>query len=175
MWDAHSGASVKTFSGHSDMVWAIAFAPDGKLLASASRDRTVKLWDTESRKEIKTLTGHGGPVITVTVSHDGKILACGSDDKLVKLWNTETWQEEKTLSGHERTLPALTFTPDDRTLASASNDTTVMFVERRDGESRHEVERSHKGSIRSPSRLTEDARQRRQGRNRQGVAVRRKA
>ncbi len=64
----------------------MAFSPDGKTLASASEDNTIKLWDMATGKEQTTLKGHGNWVQSVAFSPDGKTLASGSIDKTIKLW-----------------------------------------------------------------------------------------
>jgi hypothetical protein len=61
-------------SGHGDDVTSVSFSPDGKTLASASKDATIKLWSLDGRV-MKTLTGHSGDVTSVSFSPDGKTLA----------------------------------------------------------------------------------------------------
>jgi hypothetical protein len=111
--------------GHSSEVWSVTFSPDGKTLASASNDNTIKLWNLETKKEITTLNGHSSSVGSVTFSPDGKTLASASNT--IKLWNLETKKEITTLNGHSSLVESVTFSPDGKTLASASYDKTIKL------------------------------------------------
>ncbi len=114
-------------TGHSEIVSSVAFSPDGKVLASGSHDKTVKLWNVEIGQEIRTLTAHSDWVNSVAFSPDGKTLASGSRDKTVKLWNIETGEELKTLTAHSDWVRLVAFSPDGKTLASASKDKTIKL------------------------------------------------
>jgi WD40 repeat protein len=67
-------------------VTAVAFSPDGQILATGSDDKTIKLWDLQTGVEIATLSGHDSYVQSVAFSPDGKTLVSGGYDKTVKVW-----------------------------------------------------------------------------------------
>ncbi len=73
--------------GHSAAIKAIAMSPDGKYLATGSRDRTAKLWDIKTGMEIRTFNGHELTVNSVQFSPNGKYLATSSPDKTIRVWN----------------------------------------------------------------------------------------
>src|SRR5215831_15046524 len=79
--------------GHRDAVWSVCFSRDGKELASASKDRTVKLWEAATGKMAFSLDGHADQVLRVAFSPDGRWLATAGADRVVKVWDVATGKE----------------------------------------------------------------------------------
>ena len=122
---ADDGPTTKvraTLKGHTGVVWCVAFSPDGKTLASASDDETIKLWETATGNELATLKGHYGSVQCVAFSPDGKTVASGAADFSIRLWDAATGKERAVLKGHPAPVRCVAFSPDGKTLASASDD-----------------------------------------------------
>ncbi|GAX43040.1 WD-40 repeat protein [Tolypothrix sp. NIES-4075] len=113
--------------GHNNSVNSVSFSPDGKTLASASDDSTIKLWNVDTGKEITTLHGHTQPIRSITFSPDGKTLASASVDSTIKLWNLDTKKVITTFNGHTQPVNSITFSSDGKTLASASADKTIKL------------------------------------------------
>jgi hypothetical protein len=81
-----------TLTGHLDTVGALAFSPNGQLLATGSTDHTARLWDTTTRGTVRplaTLTGHLDTVEALAFSPNGQLLATGSDDHTARLWDVD--------------------------------------------------------------------------------------
>jgi WD40 repeat protein/tRNA A-37 threonylcarbamoyl transferase component Bud32 len=138
-WEWHyvhhlSDGELLTLEGHTREVTCVVFSPDGKRLASASSDQTVKIWDVQTGELALTLSGAAGNILSVAFSPDGKQLASASGDQTVKVWDAHTGQETRTLKGHTHWVQSVAFSPDGRCLASGSEDNTVKVWDAQTGQ-----------------------------------------
>ena len=108
--DARPEAVVQ--SGHVADVRALAFSPDGTLLATGGNDEVVKLWDVASGRELRTFVGSRAPIYTLRFSSDGRRLAAGGWDRIARVWDSATGANIAVLGPHDDTVQGLSFSPD---------------------------------------------------------------
>jgi WD40 repeat protein len=117
LWDTGTGKTVLTCTA-SDHVGALAFSPDGKLLAGGSLYlNTVHLWDVATGRELTPDVGHHREVVALTLSPGGKLLASNGHDGRVRLWDAATGRQLRAWPGPNHPAGALAFSPDGRALA----------------------------------------------------------
>lgn len=127
------GANLASLSGHKAIVLNMAFSPDGKTLASASEDGTIKLWDVQGKRDKATFRGHTGPVRALAYSPDGRFLVSGSADYTARIWDINSGQEKYLLAGHTAVVTSVAFAPDGKSVATGSDDHTIRLWDAQTG------------------------------------------
>jgi WD40 repeat protein len=130
VWDAFTGKTFVTYSGHSDAVKALAWSPDGKHIASGSDDKTVQVWDAINGGHVYTYLGHYnaslGFITTVAWSPDGSRIASGSDDRTLQVWDEVNGDHGFIYRGHTNAVNTVAWSPDGKHIVSGGDDRTVQ-------------------------------------------------
>lgn len=117
--------------GHTAFIESVVFSPDGKTIASASYDRSIRFWDTASGKRLNSIVradeGYAGRVNSVVFSADGKSVICGGGGGAVRILDIATGKTLRMLSGHTGEVNCVALSPDGKTIASGSWDKTIRL------------------------------------------------
>lgn len=125
VWNAETGSVELSLRGHKDSLFAVAFSPDGSLLATAGYDQSIQLWNAASGDPVRELAGHSGAVFDLAFRPDGKMLASASADRTVKLWDVATGVRLETFAQPLGELYAVAFSPDGRRVAAGGVDNRI--------------------------------------------------
>ena len=134
LWEVDKIIQTHQLEGHTAWVRSLAFSQDGKILASGSGDRTIRLWNVATGQCATILTGHTSGIQSLVFNRDGNILASGSNDKTIRLWDISTGQYLQILQGHTNNITFVSFHPLEEKLITASSDNTVRLWDIATGE-----------------------------------------
>ncbi|EFJ07692.1 hypothetical protein SELMODRAFT_236231 [Selaginella moellendorffii] len=128
LWEPATGKHPKTrMSGHQQLVNHVYFSPDGRWIASASFDKSVKLWNGYTGEYVTTFRGHVGPVYQISWSADSRLLLSGSKDSTLKVWNMRNHKLLEDLPGHADEVFAVDWSPDGQKVASGGRDRVLKL------------------------------------------------
>ena len=133
IWDAATGHEMRVLGRHTGKISAVAFSPDGKLVASASHDQTAKVWELATGRLVLSLATKVAGFNSVVFSPDGSMLATCANDT-IQLWAVSTGRLLHSLDGHTAVVSSVAFHPDGKLLASSSSDGTVALWDVSSGE-----------------------------------------
>ena len=131
LWDADTGAEKKILD--TGRISILTFSPDGKTLATGSRDCLLQLWDVTSGERKTVLSGHASGIHTIAFSPDGNTIVSGGGSQLL-VWNARTGAQTGEITGHLPNGWRIAFTPDGRTLASIGDRPTVHLWDAANGQ-----------------------------------------
>ncbi len=127
LWNAKTGALVRTFKGHSDDVLSVVFSKNGDRLLTSSYDKTARLWNVETGDEIRRYLGHNWWVWSAAFSPDETRIVTTSQDGTAIVWNTATGEQGPPFSGHVGPVYAAAFSPDGQSVVSGGYDNRLLI------------------------------------------------
>lgn len=128
LWNPADGTLVRQFpDAHSDTVYGLEFSADGRLLASASADKFVKVFDVAAGTFVRAFEGHTHHVMDVSWKSDRTTLVSAGADNAIKVWNVETGEQARTISTYTRQVTSLQYVGLQDMILSSSGDKRVFF------------------------------------------------
>ena len=133
IWDVAKAAERTTLARHTSAITCVAFAADGRTLATGSLDWTVKVWDLASGALRHSLDGHRDAIDAVAFAPDGKTLASTSRDGTTRLWDLAKAAGRASLRSRSGSVGAVAFLPDGRSLFTGGADGSLRRWDAADG------------------------------------------
>lgn len=116
-----------TSTAHEDEVWAGAWSPDGKRVATASRDTTIRVWNASGTGKTTAFAGHTEGIVSLSWNPDGTKFLSASHDKTARIWNAESPSDSIVLAGHDEPLTMAVWSRDGHRVLTASYDGTARI------------------------------------------------
>ncbi|AFY96639.1 WD40 repeat domain-containing protein [Chamaesiphon minutus] len=135
LWDVKTRELIHAQTDYSNLIWDLAFSPNGRFLAvGAGVANVAQLWDVPACQLVREFAGHTQDILAIEFSPDGRYLATGSADRTIKIWEVETGTVLQTLIGHLDRVNSLSYSPDGRIIVSGSDDETIKVWDLATGE-----------------------------------------
>lgn len=134
LWDILTKLLIRKIGQHGGTIYTSIYSPDGRYIATGSRDWTAKLWNVVTGQLEMTMGGHQERVTALSFSRDGRLLATGSVDRTVRLWDVTTKALVAVLAGHDDDIGAIEFSPGGNKIATASRGKAVKLWDTSDGQ-----------------------------------------
>ena len=116
---------VRELAETQDAVFAVAFSPDGKRIATAGADRTIRVYETDTGKVLVQIEDHADWIFDIAFSPDGTRLASGSRDKTSKVFDVVKKESLVTFTGHGQPVYTVAFSPDGKAVATGGEDNEI--------------------------------------------------
>ena len=129
LWDVRTGKQILSVGAesHRDTLYDAEISPDGKLIATAGYDKTIRLWEADTGKHVRTIRGHNGAVFDVAFSPDSSLLASASADQTGKVWRVSDGQRLDTLNQPQGEQFRIAFTPDGKFILGCGADKKIRL------------------------------------------------
>jgi WD40 repeat protein len=136
----------RSLEKHVQRTWAVAFAPNGRLIAAAGDDDEVRVWDAGTGALLTILRGHEARLHSVAFSPDSSRLVTASEDKTARIWDVAQGREILILSGHAGIVHCAAYSPDGLLIVTASGDYKAFVWDAASGEKQKEL-KGHKTAV----------------------------
>ena len=147
LWDVDSGRLLRTFAGHTDQIWSLAFSPDASLLVSGSLDRSAKLWDVATGKLIRSFEEHSDLIESVTFSPDGKLVLTAGKDEQIRVFDIVTGHLLRAFKSQAEWVYKVAISPDKRLAATGNGDKTIKVWDISSGRLVHTMKGHSRGVL----------------------------
>ena len=150
---------IRIWEEHGDIVWAVAFSPDGRFLASGGggqemngnwtegSDFSIRIWNLKDGTLHKKLDGHKNAITALAWFADSSRIASSSSDNTAKIWNVESGKDEATLLGHTERVSGVAVSEDGSRILTSSWDKTCILYDARTGKALKQLDPPHYGRI----------------------------
>ena len=128
LWNVVSGGLERTFEGHKSWISQLLVSPNGRMLASASNDQSIKLWDLAlALRPEEDAQGHSSWVNCIAFSPDSSLVATASHNHTLQLWNAKTSESKRLLRSHDKWISDIVISPTNHLLAAAGDQSVKLW------------------------------------------------